>query len=293
MRLYAYVDRFDCDRFGVVVADDHFLTGRQLERFGGLPTLSTHMGIANEIRFDKRWQRRLQRAVERCLRKGVEPKPLASRRPAAAIVPGKIVCVGLNYRDHLAEQGIDRPARPLLFAKFGRHRRRRRADRPARGDARPRPRGRARGRHRAACAARRGRGGDDHVAGYVVVNDVSARDWQGIKAALAPGEHGDGQWLRAKGSDTFLPVGPMFVTADEVDGPPDLPLRSWRIPGAGPDAGRRLPMQDDRTADIVCASRSSSSSSARASPSSRATSSRPAPVGRRGLPRPAGLPRAG
>ena len=50
-------------------------------------------------------------------------------------------------------------------------------------------------------------------------------------------EHGDGQWLRAKGSDTFYPIGPIFVTADEFDGPPDLPIRSWRIPGSGP--GRR------------------------------------------------------
>ena len=57
----------------------------------------------------------------------------------------------------------------------------------------------------------------DHVAGYVVVNDVSARDWQGVPAALREGEKGDGQWLRAKGSDTFLPMGPVFVTADEID----------------------------------------------------------------------------
>ena len=79
----------------------------------------------------------------------------------------------------------------------------------------------------------------DHVAGYVVVNDVSARDWQGIPAALAEGEVGDGQWLRAKGSDTFLPMGSVFVTADEIPDPQALRLRSWRIPGAGPDAGGR------------------------------------------------------
>ncbi len=81
----------------------------------------------------------------------------------------------------------------------------------------------------------------DHVAGYVVVNDVSARDWQGIPAALAEGEVGDGQWLRAKGSDTFLPMGPVFVTADEIPDPQALRLRSWRIPGSGPDAGRAAP----------------------------------------------------
>ena len=79
----------------------------------------------------------------------------------------------------------------------------------------------------------------------------SARDWQGNKVALAPGERGDGQWLRAKGSDTFLPVGPVFATRDEIPDPDALRLRSWRIPGAGPDAGRPVPMQDGTTADMI------------------------------------------
>jgi len=91
----------------------------------------------------------------------------------------------------------------------------------------------------------------DHVTGYVVVNDVTARDWQGTRQALAEGERGDGQWLRAKGSDTFLPVGPVLVTTDEIPDPSGLALRSWRIPGSGPDAGRAMPMQDGTTADMV------------------------------------------
>jgi 2,4-didehydro-3-deoxy-L-rhamnonate hydrolase len=86
-----------------------------------------------------------------------------------------------------------------------------------------------------------------HVAGYVVVNDVSARDWQGSKPALREGEKGDGQWLRAKGSDTFLPMGPVFVTADELDPTAGLRLRSWRIE---PD-GTEHPMQDGTTADMI------------------------------------------
>ena len=88
----------------------------------------------------------------------------------------------------------------------------------------------------------------DHVAGYVVVNDISARDWQGNIAALREGEKGDGQWLRAKGSDTFLPVGPVFVTPDELDpasGPRTAIVADPRQrPGRrhpDPDAGR-----DDR-----------------------------------------------
>jgi 2-keto-4-pentenoate hydratase/2-oxohepta-3-ene-1,7-dioic acid hydratase in catechol pathway len=168
--------------------------------------------------------------------------------------PGKIVCVGLNYRDHVAEgAGREVPAWPLLFSKFANavigH-----------GEAIVRPEGTHAldlevelgvviGRR-----ARRVSEADamSHVAGYVVVNDVSARDWQGNKAALAEGQKGDGQWLRAKGSDTFLPMGPDFVTAAEVDPAAGLRLRSWRIPGSGrPGAGQPQLMQDGSTADLI------------------------------------------
>jgi 5-carboxymethyl-2-hydroxymuconate isomerase len=99
-----------------------------------------------------------------------------------------------------------------------------------------------------------------YVAGYCAANDVSARDLQGQKAALWPGEHGDGQWLRAKGSDTFLPLGPALVTADEVPWPPRLPVRSWltsrRVPMPGGQATSGPPpvprgMQDGNTANLV------------------------------------------
>ena len=166
--------------------------------------------------------------------------------------PGKIVCVGLNYHDHAAEGGRPAPVRPLLFAKF--------ANAVIPDGA---PIVRPRGTHAlelevelgvvSGSTARRGHRDDAlaHVAGYVVVNDVSARDWQGVKAALREGEVGDGQWLRAKGSDTFLPVGPTFVPRREIPDPQVLRLRSWRIPGAGPDAGRPVLMQDGSTADMI------------------------------------------
>lgn len=170
-------------------------------------------------------------------------------RPGPAISrPGKIVCVGLNYREHVAEGGRESPTRPLLFAKF-----------PntviADGEPIVRPEGTRAldlevelgvviGR-----TAKRVSKADAmaHVAGYVVVNDVSARDWQGVAAALQPGEKGDGQWLRAKSSDTFLPMGPVFVTADELDPTAGLRLRSWRIT---PDGTDHL-MQDSTTADMI------------------------------------------
>jgi 2-keto-4-pentenoate hydratase/2-oxohepta-3-ene-1,7-dioic acid hydratase in catechol pathway len=172
---------------------------------------------------------------------GLEPAPIV-------LAPTKIVCVGLNYRDHAAEGGRDAPARPLLFGKFSN---------AIVGDGDPvvRPEGthaldlevelgviigrRARRVTRA--------GAMDHVAGYVVVNDISARDWQGNPQALREGEKGDGQWLRAKGSDTFLPVGSVLVSADDLDPAAGLRLRSWRIDGRGTE---QL-MQDGSTADMI------------------------------------------
>ena len=174
-------------------------------------------------------------------------------RPAPAIPrPGKIVGIGLNYRDHVEEQHIAVPDRPTLFAKFANAI-------VAHGEPIVRPAGThaldlevelgvvigRRAHHVGAAAAM------DHVAGYVACNDITARDWQGNKGALGPGERGDGQWLRAKGSDTFLPMGPVFVSADEIPDPQALRLRSWRIPGSGPGFGREILMQDGTTADML------------------------------------------
>ncbi len=170
-------------------------------------------------------------------------------RPAAAMArPGKVVCVGLNYAEHVAEGGRAAPARPLLFGKFAN---------AVVADGQPvvRPEGtealdlevelgvvigRTARRVDAAQAMA-------HVAGYVVVNDISARDWQGTPQALREGDKGDGQWLRAKGSDTFLPMGPDLVTTDELDPRDGLRLRSWRIT---PDGTEHL-MQDGSTADLI------------------------------------------
>ena len=179
--------------------------------------------------------------------------PLADLEPLPALeYPGKIVGIGSNYRDHVDEQGIEMPRTPTLFAMFGN---------TIVGDGEPvvRPEGThaldlevelgvviGRRAHRVAATD-----AIDHVAGYLVVNDVTARDWQGNKAALREGERGDGQWLRAKGSDTFFPIGPVFVPADSIEDPHALRLRSWRIPGRGPDAGTPLLMQDGTTADMI------------------------------------------
>ncbi|MBF8289063.1 MAG: hydrolase family protein [Chloroflexi bacterium] len=183
--------------------------------------------------------------LEAAARANLEPLP-------AVEFPGKIVCVGLNYAAHVREGGRPGRSRPLLFAKFAN-------TVVADGEPIIRPEGTRAldlevelgvvvGRRARRVTADHAM---DHVAGYIVVNDVSARDWQGLPPALRDGETGDGQWLRAKGSDTFLPVGADFVTADEIDPAAGLAIRSWRIPGSGPSAGAALPMQDGTTADMI------------------------------------------
>ena len=127
--------------------------------------------------------------------------------------PGKIVCVGLNYRDHAAETGKPVPTEPVLFAKFansvvpdGATVEIPPATREADWEAEL---GVVIGRR-----ARRVEVGDalGHVAGYTCLNDLSARDLQ----------RSGGQWTRGKAIDGFLPMGPAMVTADEVPDPQAL-----------------------------------------------------------------------
>lgn len=180
---------------------------------------------------------------------GARGIPKGSVRPAAPLPqPGKVVCVGLNYGAHAAEGGRDAPSYPMLFAKFAN---------AVVADGQPvvRPEGTDAldlEVELGVVIGRRARRVDvasamEHVAGYVVVNDISARDWQGSPPALKPGQKGDGQWLRAKGSDTFLPMGPVFVTPDELDPRAGVRLRSWRIT---PDGTEHL-MQDSSTSDLI------------------------------------------
>ena len=256
MRLHAYLDRFGDERFGVVV-EGQLLTGAQLERRGGLAAGITHFGIGYFGTFEVDWLDAIRAAGRRALRRGAPLISLDARRPIAALSPatvGKIVCVGLNYAEHVAEGGRTAPGNPMLFAKFNNAI-------VGDGDAVVRPEGtRALDLEVELGVVIGGtafRVPEDeamnHVAGFVVVNDISARDWQGSLPALREGEKGDGQWLRAKGSDTFLPMGPAFITPDELGTGAGLGLRSWRIPGSGPDAGTPVPMQDGNTSDMLYA----------------------------------------
>jgi 2,4-didehydro-3-deoxy-L-rhamnonate hydrolase len=130
--------------------------------------------------------------------------------------PGKIVCVGLNYRDHAEEQGVELPSEPLLFAKWP-------TSLIGPGEAIVIPPIVTKCDYEAELGVVIGErvksvskeNAFEAVRGYVCANDVSARDLQ----------FSDGQWTRGKSPDTFCPVGPM-VPRDEITDPHDLTIRA-------------------------------------------------------------------
>lgn len=167
-------------------------------------------------------------------RAGARPVPVAEADFAPVVTrPGKVICVGLNYRAHILETGRDLPQYPTLFAKF--------ADTltGARDDlvlpsvsekvdwevelgviiGRP--------VYRATPAE-----AEAAIAGYTVVNDVSMRDWQSRTL----------QWLQGKMFERTTPAGPYLVTADETGSAPDLEVRC-EVDG--------VVMQQSRTSDLL------------------------------------------
>lgn len=167
------------------------------------------------------WQRSLA-AITGSLAKALDPErsakglftPLALARLRAPIArPSKIVCVGLNYADHAHEQGIEPPSKPIFFLKSVNT-----ISGP--GDPILLPPNSDQVDYEAEFAVVIGKGGRDipedkayeHVAGYMILDDVTARDMQ----------HGDKQWFRGKSCDTFAPTGPWITTRDEVPDPHNL-----------------------------------------------------------------------
>lgn len=122
--------------------------------------------------------------------------------------PRAIFGIGLNYADHIAETGGERPERPLVFMKLP-------SSAAAPGAAVRCPEVVRRLDYEGELAIVMGAGG--RVAGYAVADDLSARDLQGREP----------QWTRAKGADGFCPYGPWITTADEVSDPHGLWLRTW------------------------------------------------------------------
>nr|QLK00757.1 fumarylacetoacetate hydrolase family protein [Micromonospora carbonacea] len=150
--------------------------------------------------------------------------------------PGVVLCVGQNYAAHAAESGAPAPASPIVFYK------------PPNTVVGPYdevliPRGSTRTDWEVELGVvigRRARYLDsvadalDHVAGYVLSNDVTERAFQF--------DHSGGQWSKGKSCETFQPLGPWLVTPDEVADPQGLRLRSW-VNGE--------PRQDSTTKDMI------------------------------------------
>jgi 2-keto-4-pentenoate hydratase/2-oxohepta-3-ene-1,7-dioic acid hydratase in catechol pathway len=132
--------------------------------------------------------------------------------------PGKVLAVGVNYKDHAEEAKIALPERPIIFAKMS-------SCIVGTGAPIHRPRVSTKldfegelcvviGRHARHVRAAEA---DAHVAGYMVGNDVSVRDWQFHSPT----------WIMGKSFDTHGPTGPWLVTRDEVPDPTNLRLRTW------------------------------------------------------------------
>ncbi len=129
--------------------------------------------------------------------------------------PPKLICVGLNYRDHAIESNMEIPKVPTIFNKF---------PNVVIGPGQPivLPKLSTKPDYEAELAVVVGRGGrhipaerwKDHVFGYTIVNDVSARDYQMATT----------QWLMGKTFDSFAPMGPWVVTSDEIGDPHALDI---------------------------------------------------------------------
>jgi 2-keto-4-pentenoate hydratase/2-oxohepta-3-ene-1,7-dioic acid hydratase in catechol pathway len=130
--------------------------------------------------------------------------------------PRKLLCVGLNYRDHAAETGATIPDVPTIFNKFA-------TAIIGPGADIVLPKVSKSPDYEAEFAFVIGRGGrhiakedwQDHVWGYTIINDVSARDYQRATT----------QWLMGKTFDTFAPMGPWVVTADEIADPHNVNIQ--------------------------------------------------------------------
>ena len=130
--------------------------------------------------------------------------------------PGKIICVGLNYRDHAAESNMPIPERPVLFSKFS-------TCVIAPGEPVVIPVTSSQVDYEAELAVVIGRRAKnvsaadayEYILGYTAFNDVSARDFQ----------FADGQWQRGKSCDTFAPMGQTIVTTDEIPDPQKLSIK--------------------------------------------------------------------
>ena len=147
--------------------------------------------------------------------------------------PNKIICIGLNYKNHAEESGMPIPKSPIIFSKFA-------TCIIGANEAIKLPKGSAQVDYEAELAFVIGKKAKnvsvenamEYVFGYTNFNDVSARDFQ----------FADGQWTRGKSCDTFAPIGEFVATKDEIKNPHDLRIR-FRLNGET--------LQDSNTRELI------------------------------------------
>lgn len=201
----------------LITYDVHGTPTPGLVKDGCVLDLSGHLVHSiKELLTDSAAMDRVKRAAEAF--SGHGPAFSSVRLLPPVVRPGKILCIGQNYADHCAEQNLPLPERPILFSKFT-------SCLIANGDNIIKPPETEKldyevelvvvmGKRAAAVPREEAL---EHVAGYMIGNDVTARDIQ----------KRDGQWVRGKSFDTFAPTGPFLVTADEIPNPGALDLKTW------------------------------------------------------------------
>ena len=230
-------------RFGILVAKGDADTGFRLDCEKLFEPSTRPPDLLSWFDMDGPWFRKARDTYEELI---VDKDALARAKEKGWLVrsrdaywfapvprPGKIICVGLNYRDHAAESNMPIPERPILFSKFA-------TCVVGPGEHVVLPKTSQQVDYEAELAVVVGRRAKnvsaanayDYVLGYTAFNDVSARDFQ----------FADGQWQRGKSCDTFAPMGQTILTTDEVPDPHKLSIK-LRL--------NRQTMQDSNTNQLI------------------------------------------
>lgn len=194
------------EKSGVLADEDHFYD-------------ISAMGDLGEDFFNRYTMADIASYIRSLQEKGVEPQSLQGKRLGAPVSrPHQIICIGLNYADHAAETGAEIPSEPIIFTKspntlIGPN-----------DDVRI-PKKSQKTDWEVELAIVIGKQcrylkdekeALDHIAGYMISNDVSEREFQIER---------QGQWSKGKSSETFNPAGPWLVTPDEVKDPTNLSMQ--------------------------------------------------------------------
>jgi len=216
VRLVRYHDR-EGETYGVLATD----------KIVCLPSLAKHVNakfprkLEDFITSDMKYVEEAEEILESAANKAIEyaSRPIDTVTPLAPIpFPGKIICLGLNYRDHATEQNAALPDEPIIFMKP-------RTAIIGPNESIVKPSFVKQLDYEAELAIVIGRRAKNvsvseaksHIFGYTILNDVSARDIQ----------FKDKQWTRGKSFDTFAPMGPYVTTTSELQDTSSLTIRTW------------------------------------------------------------------